>query len=438
MEVHSIKFPPVGPSFRDRYVPGSKRLNPQNLYKSNIYKNVGTHGIEKISMYHHDKQRSINGYTMERGKAAYNFKMPKGFSVRQLQQIQRTPRSGSVMRVIQQLNEEGDPPTYNTVPTPPNEDFAARRAPVDNNMMMDVDEAPQEGNVADAGADNPDIVNMVLQNRIQQVDLILQQQDEEINRRLDTLRRDDPNDGGQYRNAEGQWVIEGGLAQDAQTIADPFMLDPEVQLPVGPVQVDEIVQAQSRMKRSPRNIYPSPPNSPQKRQARLGDRKSDQKKQREDQFRSQRLSSEKLTGKRRRLSVGEKDDLKVMRQGDVAAIPQPPGPARTVIGKRRRRGSSVGGNVIKYRRGDDDFINTPPMVVNNVQAAVGIATPTVVKRKRQLSVSDQQHKGRKPRTDNGPRYTADRQVVANAPQRVRRNSNELKPAQGTRSKVKRK
>jgi hypothetical protein len=408
-------------------------LNPQNLYKSNIYKNVGTHGIEKITFRSNVKQRSINGYTMERGKAAYTFKMPRGFSVRQLQEIQRTPRSGSVMRVVQQVNDEGDqqvndegdPPTYNNVPiTPPNMDFADRRAPVNLTseqplpQQQQQQQQQQEGNVADAGTYNPEIVNMVLQNRLAQVDLILQQQDDEINRRLENLRRDDPNDGGQYRNAEGQWVIEGGIAQDAQTMDDPFMLDQQVQLPVGPVQLDEIVQAQMKMRRPLRNIDPSPPNSPLKRQARIDDRKTDQKKQREDQFQSQRLSTDRVTG------------------------------------KRRRRTSSVGGDVIKYRRGadgdddDNDFINAPPMVVNNnVGAArntiVSNAPPVinaqfkVVKRKRQLSLSDQKHKSRKPRTDQGPSYTADRQVIANAPQRVRKNSQELNPAQGTRSKVKR-
>lgn len=110
MEVESIKYPAIGKSFIDSYAPGSIRMGRKNLYRANIYRPAGTHGIGTIRFEKMEKTRNVSGYTMERGEPTYKFKQPRGFSVRELRDAQKTPLGGSVVRVVEMANTE---PYYN-------------------------------------------------------------------------------------------------------------------------------------------------------------------------------------------------------------------------------------------------------------------------------------------------------------------------------------
>ena len=107
MEVQSYKYPAsFNPNFKSTYYPGSIRIKPQNLYKAKIYSNSGTHGILKTQYTKHVKERNVNGYVMERGVSTFKFKTPKMYTQSQLKEIEKTPRSGSLMRVVQNVNTE--------------------------------------------------------------------------------------------------------------------------------------------------------------------------------------------------------------------------------------------------------------------------------------------------------------------------------------------
>lgn len=414
MEVESIRFPPIGPSFRNQYLAGSRGVSTKNLYRANIYANKGTHGISKISLKRHEKERNVNGYVMERGKSTYVYKVPKGFTTKQLLEISRVPRSGSVMRVVQQLNEETlfDPSAQNEVANaaagdgnemPPNMDFAKRRV---SNDMMDIDRQPvvepmqnNGGGMAvmnGGGGSQMDMPQQVFEDRFVDAQEFLQDYDDDIMRRLNQLQQDPV----EYREADGQ-IIFNGLVDDGQDLRDPFMLDN------GPIFAQQ-----------------------------------------------QPLTVEEIrrVAKRRRWSSGSVQGMNVKRNREGAPelpMPAPPSPppvtkpkkpvpAKVVIGKRERRRSSVGAaDNVKRTRQRPEY-SSGEVKEQVVPGEIREQQLQVVKRKRQASLSDLRHKQRKARTDKGPRYTADRTVIANAPERVRRNSDEMPPAKSTRSKVKRK
>jgi hypothetical protein len=427
MEVESIRFPPVGPTFRNQYLPGSRGVSTKNLYRANVYQNKGTHGIATVSLQRHVKERNINGYVMERGKNTYAYKLPKGFSTRELAEIGRTPRSGSIMRVVQQINEAEQPLDYNSMnqqqpqgdqPPPPNQDFAARRAssikPMDVDLPspMDVDMlSPQsEGTLGMIGGgffQQPPLPQQVFEDRFVDAQQYLQDYDDEINRRLQKLQED--SSPVEYREADGQQLVFDTLAEDAQKLRDPFMLDQHLKpLPAATsVTIEEIKKAASKRRRS----------------------------------------SEGLTGNVGKYQRG--DDKFYTPPQSPPALPTPPkspqlpppGPAQPVIGKRGRRRSSDGGMMGKATK---KVRETDPATDYQIPRNQVVQKPKieqvvqrVVKRKRQVSFSDEKRKPRKVRTDKGPKYTADREVMAKAPAPVRRKSNEFTPAQSTRSKVKR-
>ena len=416
MEVESIRYPPSGPSFRNQYLPGSRAVSAKTLYRANVYKNKGTHGIAKVTLTKHQKQRSINGYVMERGKNTFAFKLPKGFSTKQLIEISRTPRSGSIMRVVQQTTEDQTIqkdfnktlPSATAAGSPqddgvdvPSYDFARRRVgePAEASDPMNVDSQPL---TPQSTSFPPTIQQQVFEERFVDAQEFLQDFDDDIQRRLHNLQQDQPQE---YREADGQMIVFDTLADEANNLRDPFMLDNQnfeaMPMPL-PVTVDEI---------------------------------------------------QKVAMKRRRSSAGAGSDRRKMFLQDTSPAtpspaeksqqspplpppphrPQGPGPAQPVTGKRVRRKSSIGGEPKRFRQTD---ASTDYEIVKG--PSIGQATQRVVKRKRQLSLSDQRHAQRKPRTDKGPKYTADRTVIAKAPPRVRRKSDEYTPAQSTRSKVNRK
>lgn len=139
-----MQFPPVSAPFTSRYSGGSIRRDARKkLYRTQVYKNVGTHGIEHIVYRRGLKERNVNGYVMENGRSTYLYKLPRGFSVRELQDIARTPIGGALMRVVEMVDDDENLYMKNqpviqgqaamnptsTAEVSPNMDFAQRRAP---------------------------------------------------------------------------------------------------------------------------------------------------------------------------------------------------------------------------------------------------------------------------------------------------------------------
>lgn len=88
-------------------MPGSLLLDKENLYSYKEYKASGNSGIAIETFTGNQKQRNINGYVMERGVPTYKFKTPKGYSMAEIQQIIKTPRSGNIMRVVGTQEDAG-------------------------------------------------------------------------------------------------------------------------------------------------------------------------------------------------------------------------------------------------------------------------------------------------------------------------------------------
>lgn len=143
MEIESKRLKPGKGTFVYGYLPGNYRFKKQ--YKANLFKAAGTHEITNIRFASSKKVRNINGYTMQNGKSTYEFKRPKGYTVKELKMIDRTPRSGSIMRVVGSENSQyddvqpyGPRPTTVIPPSLPSSkidggvaaDFAERRAPL--------------------------------------------------------------------------------------------------------------------------------------------------------------------------------------------------------------------------------------------------------------------------------------------------------------------
>lgn len=150
MDITAIKYQPVNTPFVQNYTPGSLRIYPNTLYKYGIYGPSGTHGIREIQDYQQQKTRNVGGYTMQNGVPAYVHKKPRGFSIRELKQIQRTPVGGSIPRVVVTENVEYTPFYDSVFRNPQNDlimrkeilngrerlvpiaDFVRRRAPIGN------------------------------------------------------------------------------------------------------------------------------------------------------------------------------------------------------------------------------------------------------------------------------------------------------------------
>jgi hypothetical protein len=126
MDITAIKYQPVNTPFVQNYTPGSLRVYPKTLYKYGVYGPSGTHGIREIQDYQQQKTRNVGGYTMQNGVPAYVHKKPRGYSVRELKQIQRTPVGGSIPRVVANENTEYTP-FYDSVYRNPQNDLIMRK-----------------------------------------------------------------------------------------------------------------------------------------------------------------------------------------------------------------------------------------------------------------------------------------------------------------------